>query len=128
MLMCMMDYQHVRNPDRDTPILRQEPALDVVPPLKVMVTIIQQAATNSCLWQRRKLMNVIARTVVPHSAITDTLPPELDVACWFATCGFITGMCVALLATQLRCCRSSWTVSSARTSKHFQVWTFPAGS
>ena len=48
-----------QDPARDTPILRQEPALDVVPQMKVKVTQIQRDATNPCVWQRRKLMNAI---------------------------------------------------------------------
>ena len=93
--MCMMHYHCVKT-QLLTPPVCVKTSLDIAPPLRVMVTNIQQDATNSCVWQRRKLMNAIARTVVPHSAVTDTLTPEFDVACWFATCDSITGMCDAL--------------------------------
>ena len=49
-----------------------------------------------CVWQRHNTMNTIVRVVVPHSAVTDTLTPEFDVACLFATCDSGTAMCVTL--------------------------------
>ena len=43
-------------------------------------------ASNSSVWQRRKLVNAVCISVAPHSAITSTPSPLFDFHRWLADC------------------------------------------